>query len=550
MNFSSSAIEMSNIFNDQKSYVVPLFQRSYSWKKEQIEELYTDVILYSDSKDDAEYFVGTMVFSPHSDKSKITILDGQQRFASIFIFLSALRDVLKKSKIILKDDWIDEIERTLFRRPTPSIEKRSKLELNKEDKFYFEEIVLNGRTPKPERHSHTLMKGNYEFLVNMVTKGVEAIGESYVKNILDVIYNKLFLIRIDVSDEVNANLLFETLNDRGLDLSAADLIKNYLFLLAGNDFEFVSSNWDRMSDQIGDNNISRFLRHYWISSFDFVKKENLYRSIKQKISQKKIKEFSANITQESTIYSNLINPTAEFWEEQEIVNLLNEINILRVEQVYILLLAVSSKFFNKRDRIKRILKTLINFTFRYNTISGLDPKALENLYGTLAINFRLDKIDSNKMIEEIKLKSPSADIFKASFAEFQTRNRKLAKYILFKINHLQMHELNRKELKIDVDNVNLEHVVPKNPNAEWVKFLKEEGTKLDDILYKLGNQTILFKEYNKEVSNQSFDKKLTVYKKSELPINQDLIIRQKFGKPEIEERQSDFAKLANKIWNV
>ncbi len=550
MNFSSSAIEMSNLFNDQKTYSVPLFQRSYSWKKEQIEELYSDIVSYSDSKDDAEYFIGTMVFSPHSEKTKVTILDGQQRFASIFIFLAALRDALKKSDLAPKDDWIDEIDKTIFRRATPSIEKRSKLELNKDDKFYFEEIVINGIIHRADKHSHSLLKGNYEYLSDIVRKGIEAVGENYVRNILDVIYNKLFLIRIDVSDEVNANLLFETLNDRGLDLSAADLIKNYLFSMAGNDFEFISSNWDRMSDQIGDNNISRYLRHYWISSFDFVKKENLYRSIKQKITPKKVKDFSESISHESVAYSNLINPTAEFWEDNEIVGLLNDLSTLRVEQVYILLLAITIKLFDKKDKIKRLMKTLINFTFRYNTISGLDPKVLENLYGSLSVNFRNDKLSVNEVIEEIKEKNPSSDIFKASFAEFQTRNRKLAKYILFKINHHKMDEQNRKELTINVDNVNLEHIIPKNPNSDWGKFIKEEGIKLSDILYKIGNQTILYKEYNKELSNQFFDKKLKVYNKSELPINKSLTELSRFGQDEVEKRQLKFAEIANQLWSL
>jgi len=131
-----------------------------------------------------------------------------------------------------------------------------------------------------------------------------------------------------------------------------------------------------MSDQIGDNNISRFLRHYWISAYNFVKKENLYKSIKQKITQNKMKSFSENISLESLIYSNLINPTTEFWEDSELVSMLNEFSVLRVEQVYILLLAVTSKFLNRKEKVKRILKTLINFTFRYNTVSSLDPKAL------------------------------------------------------------------------------------------------------------------------------------------------------------------------------
>lgn len=548
MHFSSSAIQLSSLFNDQKIYSVPLFQRSYSWKKEQVEELYNDI---QDTREDSEYFLGTMVFAPNIDKSKITILDGQQRFASIFILLAALRDALEKANLPDKEIWIEEINKILYKRATPSIEKRSKLQLNKDDRLFFEELVLNNTSIKEEKNSHQLMKLNYEFLYSKFNNGIDASGKNYVENILDVVYNKLSIIRIDVDNEVNANLLFETLNDRGLDLSAADLIKNYVFSLAGNNLDQVSNNWDRMSEQVGDNNISKFLRHYWISSSDFVKKENLYRSIKQKITVTKFKRFSDEIVQESTVYSNLTSPTIEFWEDKEIINLLNELNILRVEQVYILLLSVTQKYIDKKDRLKRLLKVIVNFTFRYNTIAGLDPKVLENLYGNLAIGCRSGKLSHTDIIQQISELSPSTELFEASFKDYETRNRKLAKYILVKINEYMMNkERGNEELTINTDNVNLEHIIPKNPNSDWNRFLKSKKIKLENFLYLIGNQTILYKEYNREVSNLFFDEKLKIYKKSVLPINRELIRFHEFGDDQVINRQIELGQLANKIWSL
>ena len=73
------------------------------------------------------------------------------------------------------------------------------------------------------------------------------------------------------------------------------------------------------------------------------------------------------------------------------------------------------------------------------------------------------------------------------------------------------------ELKINTDNVNLEHIIPKNPNPDWNRFLKSKNVKLEAFLYMIGNQTILYKEYNRKISNLFFDKKLIIYKKSSLP---------------------------------
>ncbi len=550
MNFSSTAIPIITLFNDQKVYVVPSFQRSYSWKIDQIEELYSDIIYYSENAGETEYFIGTMVFSPHVEKNKLVILDGQQRFASIFIFLVALRECLKRKNSSGCQEWIDDINRSLYRRITPSKEKSSKLELNKEDCFFFSELIFDGVLSKTKKHSHIRIKENYEFLVDKVDKGIDAIGEGFIGKILDVIFNKISIIKIDVNDEVNANLLFETLNDRGLDLSAADLIKNYLFSLSGTGIESIRGNWERMNDQIGENNISRYLRHYWISNYDFVKKEYLYKSIKGKITKNKIKAFVDSISEEAIIYSNLISPSTEFWEDAEIVQMLNDLNTLRVEQVNIFLLAVTKKYFDRKDKLKRLFRIVVNFTFRYNTISGLDPKVLEKLYGNLATELRHDQKSIGELIIEIKKQNPNTDLFKASFMEFQTRNRKLAKYILFSINQKLLKDAKQEELKANLEGVNLEHIIPKNPNQECFSMLKSKNIELSEVLYKIGNQTILLIEYNKEAANLEFSKKVSVYKKSKLPINLYLTKITEFGVKEIQERQKVFADLADDIWNI
>ena len=111
-------------------------------------------------------------------------------------------------------------------------------------------------------------------------------------------------------------------------------------------------------------------------------------------------------------------------------------------------------------------------------------------------------------------------------------------------------EEGNEELTINTDNVNLEHIIPKNPNADWNRFLKSKKIKLENFLYMIGNQTILYKEYNREVSNLFFDEKLKIYKKSVLPINRKLINLSEFGDDQILERQIEFGQSANKIWQV
>jgi len=125
---------MEDILKDGKFYIVPPFQRNYSWEMEQITDFWTDLMALYDTDD--EYFIGSMVVTPQ-DKTKIKILDGQQRLATVLLFLAALKDVLKQSNPEGAEDWAEDIQNIIFTRDTPSRVKNQKLELNKEDKEYF-----------------------------------------------------------------------------------------------------------------------------------------------------------------------------------------------------------------------------------------------------------------------------------------------------------------------------------------------------------------------------------------------------------------------------
>ena len=193
---------------------------------------------------------------------------------------------------------------------------------------------------------------------------------------------------------------------------------------------------------------------------------------------------------------------------------------------------------------------VVNFTFRYNTISGLDPKVLEKLYGNLATDLRLDRKSIGEIINEIKKQNPDSELFKASFMNFQNKNSKLSKYILYNINQRLLQNSGKNELSANKDEVNLEHIIPKNPNTDWQKILKHDQTDLHDVLYKIGNQTILLKEYNKRAANLDFSKKVDIYKISNLPINHYLKDLTTFGLKEVQTRQKEFAEIADKIWTI
>jgi len=549
MDISSTSLTVGTILKDGKIYTVPIFQRSYSWEREQISDFWLDLTdLTSAERKKDYYFIGSMVFTPHEEKNKKIILDGQQRFATILLFLAALRDILKQSTIDVAVEWIDEIDRIIYTRDTPSLKKNPKLELNREDKIFFENVVINGNITECKYHSHELIKNAYEFFKERIMEKVEKDKKGFIEDILDVIMHRLSMIKIDVDSDENANMLFETLNDRGLELSVADLAKNYIFSIAGPNLDSVVQFWKEIIDQVGDYNISKFLRHFWISSFGLVKKEELYKKLKSEVKKNNVKDFMQKLSEEASIYANLNNPTHEFWEDSEIESMIEELNTLKVEQVYILLLALYEKFYSERDIFKKLLHALINFVFRYNTVGGLDPKPLETEYSKLAIMTRKNKINKTEIMKKINDISPSKEQFISSFRNLEVKNKKLAKYILLKLNNYLFKKQGEKEIMADINAINLEHIIPLHPDEEWKKFFKENNIDEKNLIYKIGNMTMLLEEYNKKMANKFFDKKREMYKKSILPLNDSLKQYEKFEIDEVEERQEQMAKIAEELW--
>jgi uncharacterized protein with ParB-like and HNH nuclease domain len=553
MNINTNVITVGDLLKDGKIYAVPIFQRSYSWEKGELTDFWNDIVgLCEEAKKTSDYFIGSMVFTPHNEKGKVQILDGQQRFATFLLFLAALKNVLETTQIKGSEDWIDEFERIIFKRDTVTRLQNPKLELNREDKIFFDDVVIRGVLQDPRYESHKLITNAYNYLKKQITAGISERKEKFVEAILNALLNRFVMIKIKVDSDINAHTIFETLNDRGLDLSVADLVKNYVFSVAsssGHNLDDIIQIWKEMVDQIGDHNVTTFLRHYWISSVEQVSKDDLYKALKSHINTRNVKQVMQELSQEAVVYANLINPTHEFWGDDEIEMAIENLGILKAQQVYILVLALYCKFGTSPIVFKKLLEVLTSFTFRYNTICGLDPKELESLYSKLAISVRKGKIEKSQVVKELHDRSPSKNSFLSSFDEFETKNSKLSRYILVSINDHLLSKIGRREEQTRRDStVNLEHIIPKKPDAEWKHFFKVNNIDYEKLIYKIGNMTILLEEYNRKLANKFIDKKQEMYKKSTLPINNYWKKHNSFGPTQVSKRQKDFGKIAESLW--
>lgn len=552
MEIYASSLGMGIIFDDSNTYLVPPFQRSYSWDNEQVLELWEDMI-YIYANGSKEHFIGSMVFTPEDKgNNKIKILDGQQRFATFVLLLAALRDNLKNSSIEGASEWVDDISKIIYKRNLVTRVTRAKLVLNKFDKLFFEKLAVEGIISEKKLNSHKLILKCYNFFKKEINNKLESDGKEFVEGILDIISNKLRIIRIDVGSDLDAHIIFETLNDRGLDLSVADLLKNYVLSISDIHQDDIYNLWREMVNNIGDKDLTQFLRHYFSSKYFLVRKDDLYKALKLKISNaSKAKTFMENLADESLAYSNFNKPTSEFWSNRVIIDLFEELANFNVKQLNILLLSLFRKYHKKQEKdFIKLIRILVNFTFRYSIICKRNPNELERKYSELAIKIRNNEIGFEEIYQEIKNLNPDKQEYLRSFGERKFKANKIPKYILIKIINKIDENNGKKEYAINTKNVNLEHIIPVKPNDEWKKFFSEREVEYEELIYNLGNMTILLDEYNKKISNQFFTEKKQMYKKSKLPLTLELVELDEFSKNEVESRQSDLIKLSETIWEL
>lgn len=250
-------------------YRVPVYQRDFAWTIEQIDTLWDD-ITSAVSEGQQEYFLGAIVLSFTDQDNKREIVDGQQRLAALsMIFAGIVRawrelNDEKRASGVFRDYLGTEDRRTG--------ELVSKLTLNETNDPVFQRLVIRGELAsgtekKLWTYSNKLLSDMFDrVIVNLQTwlkKYKDA--ESALLDLEDFLTKNTNLIVIEAGDESDAFIIFETLNDRGLELAVADLVKNYLFSQAGGQIEKFKRTWTEIAVLIGNENMTQFLRHFWLS---------------------------------------------------------------------------------------------------------------------------------------------------------------------------------------------------------------------------------------------------------------------------------------------
>jgi hypothetical protein len=343
--------------------------------------------------------------------------------------------------------------------------------------------------------------------------------------ICTVLTNHMSVVAVLSEDEDNAASVFETLNDRGIGLSAPDLLRNLLLRRAPEEErQEIIDLWREILEMEGDPNLKTFLRHYWVSRYGDIKTQSLYREMKTRILADNVSslDLSRSLQDAATIYESLLLGRDD---SAEIAGSLADVNALGASALYPALL---SAYQVDPNQVGPLLRALIVTYMRHTVIGRKENSRVEDTVFKLARDLR-DSGDFAASINTLRAFAPSDPEFANTFATASLSRMEAARYTLREIEH----DLRRTgELHVaPPPRIHVEHIYPQNPPPE--RRMPQHA----NIVNRIGNLTLLDRRLNTAAKNAAFASKIPYYQQSELWLNAELPQAEGWGMEEINRRQ-------------
>lgn len=551
-NFAFQTVEA---YLSAMNYSVPDYQREFSWNKEtEIDDFWTDLVsLIEDSR--SEHFLGQIVVHNYNEDEKFYIIDGQQRTATIVIFLSVMRDLFEKiyksSKLKKAHSRSDDITLKYIGRYDED-DNELKLNLGKTNNEYFKKNIQiyeeNRVLDKTDNPSNKKIYDAYVFFISKLNEKIDKLDNDEAKyNVLfkyyDSLLKKFKVMYVETTDINEAFIIFETLNARGKELETADLLKNHIFRMGGRKTESIQRNWEKMIETLGNIDPTKLIRHYWNSRNTFAREKDLYKNIRQTIiNESQSSKLSEELLNASEVYKSLNAPMDDHFFNNSIMEILISLKTMGAQSFYPIALSMVSKRYSDTDKLK-VFKMIEVLVFKNFVIGRQVANKYEILFAQIAKSISsLDSYTADQAVLDIKNSIVSDTEFLNSFSIYSTKTKPIIRYILTKINNSYSSEI---KTSIDYQNINIEHIMPQKI-TEWKNISKKEH---EEFLWRLGNLTLLGSEYNKKISNKAFPEKKKMYEKSKIQITSQLCKYDAWTINSIQKRQDELGKIALKVWD-
>ncbi|WP_293848733.1 DUF262 domain-containing protein [uncultured Phascolarctobacterium sp.] len=510
-------IESGRMLNDyiepnKKQYCIPVFQRDYAWTEEQCTKLFEDIVMAY--KKDRPHFCGSFVYAPLGSKKHIDsyiIIDGQQRFTTLYILIKALADsaVDDRDKEALQRYLYNEDKFNRY-----GLDEKSKLKL-KPVKTDNDQLLLlmSGKIEQMDKSRRGIIYHNYMLFMQLIQSFLDESTANSVLMINDGI-EKLICADIRLDTDDNAQEIFERINSTGIKLGLADLIRNYILMTDTDQERLYEEYWLVVQNLLPDKLLDNFFIDYLnMKSDGFVKESEAYKSFKQVYLEGKYdnEKMLQEILHYAKQYCAFCYGSSGF--DAEVNKALAGLRKLKQTTVYLFLFRVFDDYENgiiTQNELARVLKMLLSYSIR-RLVCEIGSNSLRGLYKTLYgrvfeqkenKNTYYDSLVSFFMQQTSKNTIPSDNEFLTALQEKNLYSKNaLCKYLLCAIE-------NQGKETLDTENLSIEHIMPQNKNLSmsWQKMLGENWQSVHEkYLHTLGNLTLT--GYNSELGDKPFEKK-------------------------------------------
>lgn len=539
-----------------KRFIIPVYQRNYDWKLENCKQLYDDLVKVIKTNRKTHFFGSIVsVYEPSGKNIEFLVIDGQQRLTTVSLLLLAMYNLIQKGAIMPQDDMLaTRIYEEFLVDKYQKQETRIKLKPVKNDKKAFGKLF----DADDEHIRGSNITNNYNYFYERIQKQEISIDELF-----DAIC-RLEIISIRLENDDNPQLIFESLNSTGLDLSEGDKIRNFILMgLPSQQQElYYEKYWNRIEEHTG-YDVSAFIRDYLsVKQQEIPAQKRIYRDFKEYVN-------SANIELEILLdellkyakrYAILLRGCPDNRTLDACIYRLNRLETTVTRPFFLEVLRLQDEKVLNIDDVTDIFLTTENYLLR-RSICDLPTNVLNKVFLTLHHEImRYDGTGAN-YIEKFKYaltskkeraRFPDDDEFAMLFSERQIyqMNSKNKVYILERLENDNTLEDKDVYRHVDAGDYSIEHIMPQHLTPTWIKALGADYEQIhEQWLHRIANLTLT--AYNSKYSNSSFEEKKTMehgFSQSGIRLNQDIAKKDKWTLVELEERDSALTQRALKIW--
>ena len=540
-------------------FVIPIYQRTYSWTERECWQLWDDIVRTGKNSAISAHFVGSIVYIAQgiyqvSSQSQLLVIDGQQRLTTIMLILEAL------AKRLGDEEPVDGFSAKKLRHyyllnPLEEHERGFKLLLTQTDKQSL--LALMRQMPQPAEPSVRINE-NFAFF----QKRIEALGG----DLTDLCNGLSRLMIVDIAlsrDQDNPQLIFESMNSTGRDLSQADLIRN--FILMGQEpshqTRLYEEHWRPMEVAFGQEaygtHFNGFMRHYLtLKTGEIPNVRAVYEAFKiyAHASMERLEGLAQLVAEIHRYAGNYCAMALDKEPDKDLAQAFRDLRELRVNVAYPLLLELYNDYvqglLTTRDFV-HVVRLIEAYVFR-RAVCSIPTNSLNKTFATFGRSVHKDRYVESIQAHFLTLLSyrrfPGDEEFKRELSTRDLYNFPRRSYWL---RRLENH--GRKE-RVPVDEYTIEHILPQNPNlsTEWREALGPECERVQETqLHTLGNLTLT--AYNSEYSDRPFSEKRDMpggFKESPLRLNEGLGMLTNWDETAIRKRAERLADLAATVWKL